>query len=369
MTVPWESSDETVEIIFEKCRKVLKVITYICIMLFVLTLLVLSKGSVLIAISNLRPQNRPMDEEPRVINDMRCNIYTEVLQIFDNSSLLYPERYIDIYRNFTKCVALPFTNDPNNRTFSCLDADNSTGRVTFNQSYSANQCFVSRNYWAWSLQLMISVPHFLVFFRCLWRISFKQKKTPSLHALLFVMVTETLSTVGVGLMMFLVLPSLNDAVTALVLMLGVGTIPSILNITIRETSEQHRPLKVVLDSAAILVQLSIIVTWSVVLAFNNGREPGHLIWTIPVSLLLISVRWWENYFDKVSKLGRLHKPMTRLVRAIRQSRTHIMLVASLWNIGISIIVMIVCVGVQVDKMDPLQQDIDFWTAVFNFDTR
>jgi len=209
-------------------------------LLCILTLLVLSKGSTLIAVSNLRPLRRDKEqpsgpsgndswatnqsetvsyamsttdhstartmamttefEVSKFYQDMQCKHYTQVMYENvkrANGSFFYTRNYTV---DFTKCVAIPLDYShlsDSGDGFSCLSTDNYTGNVTWRDTYYADQCFVSRNYWAWSLLLMICVPHFFVFLRCLWRVFFKNKKSPTWQAMLFVVVTETLYSAGV----------------------------------------------------------------------------------------------------------------------------------------------------------------------------
>jgi len=91
------------------------------------------------------------------------------------------------------------------------------------------------------------------------------------------------------MMMFLVLPSLNDAIAALVLMLDVATIPSVLKIIIRQELEDHRPMKVTIDSVAIAVQLSALIVWPLAVWLSDKQTETHLMWSVPVSLVLVEV--------------------------------------------------------------------------------
>jgi len=56
--IPSKSSDEAKELCYELAKKSFKVLTYIIIMVSVMTLLVLSKGSMLVAVSNVMPHLR-----------------------------------------------------------------------------------------------------------------------------------------------------------------------------------------------------------------------------------------------------------------------------------------------------------------------
>ncbi|KAH3826735.1 hypothetical protein DPMN_128645 [Dreissena polymorpha] len=50
-------------------------------------------------------------------------------------------------------------------------------------------------------------------------------------------------------------------------------------------------------------QISILVLWPIHDVVTSSSS--ELTWTIPVSLLLISIGWWENYINKFTRMGRL----------------------------------------------------------------
>lgn len=107
----------------------------------------------------------------------------------------------------------------------CLKADNSSGEVRLVEAYQADQCYVMRLYWNWALYLMISVPQLFVFVRCLFYVIFKKKKTPT-HGIRFaVLLVETVYSIGLCLLVFVVLPSLDNAIIGLIVMTGVALIP------------------------------------------------------------------------------------------------------------------------------------------------
>ena len=58
-----------------------------------------------------------------------------------------------------------------------------------------------------------------------------------------------------------------------------------------------------MDIATSVVQLSVIVIWPITLAFDGSNEKLEDMWPITVSLLLISVSWWENFVDRDTILG------------------------------------------------------------------
>lgn len=56
----------------------------------------------------------------------------------------------------------------------------------------------------------------------------------------------------------------------------------------RTTEQRRKPIVIVADLLAILIQLTAFVVWPLV-------SQGSQSWLIPISVCLISFRWWENY--------------------------------------------------------------------------
>lgn len=251
----------------------------------------------------------------------------------------------------------------------CLRPDNATGEVRMVDAYQADQCYVMRMYWAWSLYMMISVPQLLVAIRCLWYVVFKKKKKPTWRIRLVVLLVETVYSIGLCLLVFVVLPSLDNSLLALVAMLGVGLVPGALKLLVRPEHEQRRPLNVTLDCAAIVVQLSMLVVWPLAVAASDAESlyDRTLIWSLPTALLCVSVRWWENYVDRDSRFGRIRKWMNRLAGDIRRTRTKTQLMASVWKMGLNVVLMMLFVGMQLD--DAGLSWNERMTAVFHFDVR
>jgi hypothetical protein len=93
----------------------------------------------------------------------------------------------------------------------------------------------------------------------------------------------------------------------------------------------------------------------------------NLIWSLPTSLLLISVRWWENYTDPNTRLGKIRKPINSFVGDLKRTRTKTQLVASVWKIALNMLLMMLFVGLQLSETDLSWSEK--MTAVFNYDLK
>ena len=71
-------------------------------------------------------------------------------------------------------------------------------------------------------------------------------------------------------------------------------------------------------------------------AWQNAYSLSDMSWEIPLSLLLISTNWWENFCDKDLRLGCLHVPVKNYKDALHRVRTKAYILASLWKIGLTV---------------------------------
>ncbi|KAL8576680.1 hypothetical protein ACOMHN_025155 [Nucella lapillus] len=190
--------------------------------------------------------------------------------------------------------------------------------------------------WMWAMFVLIVGPYLLTFVKCAWRACFKTTRTPTLAAFMTVFISETLNSVGVCLFAFQVLPSL-DSLRGLVLSVGAAFLPSFLKLFDRERSEGRHCITYFVDLLAILVQASALLLWPVRdLMFG---EVTAQTWAIPVSLLLISCGYWENYVNKYTALGPLGLKLRELKKNTRRMRVKIYIGASAWKIVLTLALM------------------------------
>lgn len=164
-----------------------------------------------------------------------------------------------------------------------------------------------------------------------------------LHVLscsLQVLAIETLHTAGMSLFAFYVLPSI-DPLRGLALTFGVGVVPSILKMFDSQSEDGRKFYIIMADVIALVSQISILVLWPILILVNQTDR--ELSWTIPVSLLLISIGWWENYINKFTNMGKLGMRLREFKHKVRRMRTKIYILASLWKIILTMTLMTVMV--------------------------
>ena len=141
----------------------------------------LSNGALLLAASNLRPTSNYRPEIPA----LRCAGPS-------NSPI---------------CLALPRNESrqyDSNVKMDCLPSD---------QPFDANECIVHRAMWGWSLFIMVCMPYAFVFLRNLKRVvSCKYRRPVNWKTLGIVLIPETLYAIGMSMLVFIVLPSVDNII-------------------------------------------------------------------------------------------------------------------------------------------------------------
>ncbi|PRD24049.1 UNVERIFIED_CONTAM: hypothetical protein NCL1_44804 [Trichonephila clavipes] len=187
---------------------------------------------------------------------------------------------------------------------------------------------IQRVAWIWGVFFVLVIPECFTLFRSFRICVFKSYKKPKLLSFLSVFIAETLSTVGLCLLVFIVLPEL-DVIKAAMLTNCVCFVPGVLSLLARNKDETRRPLKVVFDMMAIIFQGSALAVWPI-------TETGPQAWAIPVSIILVSMKWWENYMDKKSPISLIRK-LSYVKEDLRKSRYFSYVFISIWKM-----ILIIC---------------------------
>lgn len=108
-------------------------------------------------------------------------------------------------------------------------------------------------------------------------------------------IAESLHTIGMALLIFKVLPEL-DVVKGATITNCLCIIPAILSLLSRNSRDSKRFVKVIVDMAAIVAQVTGIIVWPLL-------ENKPVLWLIPISTFCISLGWWENYVTRQSPIG------------------------------------------------------------------
>ncbi|CAH1795257.1 unnamed protein product [Owenia fusiformis] len=203
-----------------------------------------------------------------------------------------------------------------------------------------------RDRWVLIAAGTICVPYGLTFLETILRALFGNFPWPSGKTFIWCMFMETVHGVGMSLFVLRVLPCL-DVIRATLVMTTVFSIPSFLIILFTERdadSSKKRVITYTLDILALMMQLTVFV---VMLTFTNScnvsdpaavssdwiklNEGGDVFWEIPVSVLLISLGWWENFADKDIYLGSVEIPLRYFREVLQHVRIKTYMFVSLWK--------------------------------------
>ncbi|XP_041374254.1 uncharacterized protein LOC121387299 [Gigantopelta aegis] len=172
--------------------------------------------------------------------------------------------------------------------------------------------------WVWALLMAICAPYLFTACSCLWRLIFKKTGKLKFVPLLMAMIAETLHTIGLCLLVFYVIPSFDPLIGAL-LLTNVAFVPAVLKIfesnvdrhgydalqSSKKESSCKKAWGTVMDVVMATLHAGVMGVWS----YKAYVEMNDLILTvlIPVSLILTSVSWWDNYVHTPKMKGKKTK--------------------------------------------------------------
>ncbi|KAL1490875.1 hypothetical protein ABEB36_011558 [Hypothenemus hampei] len=194
-----------------------------------------------------------------------------------------------------------------------------TTRNYCNQKFNTSRQFaftvpdVERATWFWLITFAYFIPELGTFIRSIRIMIFKKVQFPRLSEFLGLLLTESLPAIGSSLLIFIILPEI-DVVKGAMLTNGMSVIPALVLIVMNFINNENKnifTLENMLDIIALFAQVSAFVAWPLL------PDIGPILWLIPVSLILISFGWWENFLSETSSV----KLITRMAKA-RKSFTH-----------------------------------------------
>jgi chitin synthase len=159
--------------------------------------------------------------------------------------------------------------------------------------------------WGILLCTALCIPYALSFLSCLQTVLFSStdaKGSPKLLVTLWVLFAEIGQTLGIVLMIFKVLPDVQN-LTGLFIMSSVMLVPGILKVVFssrRNQTEFQKFLTISMDIVAVLLQLSMWIVFLVVQEFDskistNISDNKFFLANLVMSTFLISLGSWENF--------------------------------------------------------------------------
>ncbi|ESP01302.1 hypothetical protein LOTGIDRAFT_111741, partial [Lottia gigantea] len=227
----------------------------------------------------------------------------------------------------------------------------------------------NRDRWVYMVIAVMCLPYLVSFMECLFKVMFGNYPRPSIGNLSWILMIESIHSLGLCLFMFRVLPCL-DTVRSLLLMNALCSVPAILRLFATKRSEDARRkiTTVILDFLSVCMQLSAFVIVMVSMksecvktagedvedsvdvpkvvppppqslpqtsAWSSTYALSDMSWEIPLALVLISVNWWENFVDKDFRLGCIQIPVKDYKDTLHKVRVKSYLIANLWKVGLT----------------------------------
>ncbi|XP_067661074.1 chitin synthase chs-2-like [Haliotis asinina] len=226
--------------------------------------------------------------------------------------------------------------------------------------------------WLWSMLILITAPYLFIILRNTFRFIFKKQRKLQIIPFVVVMLFETLHSIGLCLFVFVVAPSF-DPVMVLMLSQGVGLVPAFNKIFWTRKGDMDGKTNTHEEFASPFWRSVSVITFILqgvfigVSTWNSYTDTSRSHVTVillPLSLVLISLRWWDNFVQrrkshrsqkklhnnnnnkKSSGKERFAKPesLTDLLKLIDKNRVKIDLLASLWKIVLTCVCLVIIFG-------------------------
>ncbi|KAH9413306.1 Chitin synthase 2 [Dermatophagoides pteronyssinus] len=181
--------------------------------------------------------------------------------------------------------------------------------------------------WIWSLFFILVFPEFMTLFRSVRICTFKSYRIPTKSIFFTVFAIETIHTLGMVLLIFIIFPSL-DVVKGAMLTNCLCFIPSMLAIFSRREDESK--YKTFLDIISMIIQAAAIIMWPIMMQEERIPTPYNPI-LIPIACIMISLGWWENYLDKNSNFNFIQQ-MAKIKQKFHRTRYFIYIFISIWKV-------------------------------------
>lgn len=161
---------------------------------------------------------------------------------------------------------------------------------------------------------------------------------------------ETLHSIGLSMFLLIVLPSF-EPISACMLCFSVSIVPAILKaaLSTEETRSNRMGISRVIDFLAVIFQLSSQGLWIyyvyIAIGSTNSQSVTLMV-LVPLSLIMMSVSWWENFVNYPKPegntsfyIGKGASILEQLKENMETHREKVGIIVNLWKIIIMIILM------------------------------
>ncbi|XP_054158314.1 chitin synthase chs-2-like [Oppia nitens] len=183
--------------------------------------------------------------------------------------------------------------------------------------------------WLWTLFFATITPELFVWGRSARICYFKTYKIPEWRTFLTVFTTETFNAIGISLLIFLILPTI-DSIKGAMITNSICLIPGLL-LLLSTVQDNDKLLNRILTLLACCFQFAGLIVWPIIVHDDGSR----MYWYLPLALIMVSFTWWENYVDPGARLKPSANIVSKWLDQCRQdlarSRYFTYLIVSLWK--------------------------------------
>ncbi|KAB5518437.1 hypothetical protein PHYPO_G00165890 [Pangasianodon hypophthalmus] len=142
---------------------------------------------------------------------------------------------------------------------------------------------------------LLIAPSVLLLIKSIWKITFKDSKTPSTQTLLWIISVETLVALGSSILILVTMPKF-DILTNVMLLNGIATLSAILQVVANAVAHGRRRF-IATSLAAVVFLIAGFCLFAVnYLREKNGKQNMVLFVGLAIGgTFLVSLNWWENY--------------------------------------------------------------------------
>ncbi|VDK63082.1 unnamed protein product [Anisakis simplex] len=168
------------------------------------------------------------------------------------------------------------------------------------------------------------------------------------HVVKWVFIIESLHAAGIGILVFRIFPNI-DAVTAAMLTNSLCLILCILSLLSRKP-KRLTMLLIFFDLGCIVAQSTDFWAWP---ALNHSLYPYS--WTVPVSLLLISLAWWPNFVHPQSMFPPI-RALANFAITLNETRSKTYVFVSVWKCLIYLLAILLFIPTRLPFEQLVQSD-------------
>ncbi|KAG7314059.1 hypothetical protein KOW79_022555 [Hemibagrus wyckioides] len=174
---------------------------------------------------------------------------------------------------------------------------------------------------------LLIAPSVLMLLKSIWKITFKDSKTPSMQTLLWIVSVETLVALGSSVLTLVTMPKF-DILTNVMLLNGIGTLSAMLQVI--ANTVQHGRRRFIATSLAAVVFLIAGFSFFAINYLRDQNGLGLFVGLAIGGTVLVSLNWWENYAMLFNIVF-----FENTIRDIKRSQNFVNIVASLARIAVT----------------------------------